>query len=343
MNVKLLDCTLRDGGYVNNWNFGKENIGIVLRGLEESGIDIIEMGFLRADDYSESRTIFNCMNQVEEVIGIKKPGLSYSVMAESAHRINVDKLENASESIIDMVRIIIWKTQYDSKGKLCNALEQGYMYCKEFTDKGYNICVQPARVEQYTDYEFRNMLRMYSELKPTAIYVVDSWGTMFSKQVIHYMTIADDELADSIAIGFHGHNNQMQAFSTVEEILRRDWKHDLIIDSSIFGIGRCAGNLNTEIVARYLNEEYGKEYNLIPLYDSYERSIKSIYKKTPWGYSVPYMITACQHANPNYGNYYQKNGMNNLIEFNSILNDMDSRDKVLYTDKLADSYLGKME
>ena len=343
MKIKLLDCTLRDGGYVNDWKFGEENSKMIIRDLEDANIDIIEIGFLRKEEYSPERTVFNAMRQIEDLIIQKKTGVTYSVMAESAHRIDVTKLEAASDSMIDMVRIIIWKTQHNDKGEIVDALEEGYSYCKQFVDKGYRISIQPARVEQYTDEEFRQMLKMFSVLNPEAVYVVDSWGTMFSRQILHYMQIAEDVLDNNISIGFHGHNNQMQVFSTTERILSSRWEHNLIIDSSIFGIGRCAGNLNTEIIAKYLNEMNGGKYIISPILNSYEKCIKEIYKKTPWGYSIPYLLTAKNHANPNYGNYFNRHDIGNLSEFDRTLLQMSEKDRVLYSDKLANRYLENME
>ncbi len=337
MKIKILDCTLRDGGYVNDWNFGLQNIKTIMSDLEEVGTDIIEIGFLRNEPYSDDRTVFCNMSQIDSIIRKKKAGIAYSVMSEISNKIDPFDLEEASSSIVDLVRIIIWKNRYNQNGELADTLQEGFEYCKAFVDKGYSVSIQPARVEQYSDEEFKSMLDLYSSLNPHAFYVVDSWGTMFSDQVIHYMNIADDILSDNISIGFHGHNNQMQVFSTVEQILNKEWKHDIIIDSSIFGMGRCAGNLNTEIVARYLNEHYEGNYNIIPLFHAFENCIKKFYVECPWGFSLPYYLTAIHHVNPNYGLYYIMNNLNDYCEFDKKLMALDARDKVLFSDRKADT------
>ena len=71
--IKLLDCTLRDGGYINDWDFGIEMIGKTINNLEESNIDILELGFLKDESYRRNRTVFNKMSQINALIKNKKP------------------------------------------------------------------------------------------------------------------------------------------------------------------------------------------------------------------------------------------------------------------------------
>ena len=287
--IDLLDCTLRDGGYINNWNFGWEAISDITGMLSDSGVEIVELGFIRDEPYIPDRTVYNSMIPVRKLIRDKQDGCKYALMAEAAHQIDVERLEDHTDDDVELVRVIIWKTMHDDSGMEVDALRTGYDYCKKFKDKGYKLCIQPARVEQYTDSEYIAMLQMYSELDPYAIYVVDSWGTMYADQVIHYMRLAEQSLRSEIRIGFHGHNNLMQAFAAAESITKEEFTHDLIFDSSVYGIGRCAGNLNTELLAGYLNRSYGKKYDLDLFMRIYEKYISDIYDVTPWGFSEYYM------------------------------------------------------
>ena len=174
--IKILDCTLRDGGYINNWEFGKSVIEDTIEKLTETSIEIFEIGFLKNESYDDNRVVFNSMQQVKNVIGKKKPGIFYTVMCEVVNPLPLDMLEPADNESADAIRVVVWKTKHKD-GKIVDALDEGYEYCKGIVEKGYKLCVQPARVDQYSDEEFINMVKMFSSLDPMAIYVVESYGT----------------------------------------------------------------------------------------------------------------------------------------------------------------------
>ena len=143
-NIKLLDCTLRDGGYINNWQFGEHAIRDIKNKLEQSGVDIIELGFLRDDAPDADRTVFNSMDAVKKLIGQKQAGKLYAVMAEVSNPFPLEKLAPYDEKSPEVIRVIVWKRM----------LKEGFEYCKGIVEKGYKLCVQPARVSQYSDAEF---------------------------------------------------------------------------------------------------------------------------------------------------------------------------------------------
>ena len=183
------------------------------------------------------------------------------------------------------------------------------------------------------------MVRQFGTLNPLALYVVDSWGTQYTKQLMHYLNLADENLPAGIALGYHGHNNMMQAFSVAEQFLGKDWDRDLILDASIYGIGRGAGNLNTELIAKYMNETKGKEYCIAPMMDIYAKHLKKIYQKTPWGYSPGYFMTACYGSNPNYASYYEQEIGLTAFEIGQILDKMSVEDRIIYSKAKAEQYL----
>lgn len=337
--IKLLDCTLRDGGYVNNWDFGNSVICGILDRMLQTNVDIVEAGFIRDTQYNENKAVFPNVSSVGELMGkkhIKKKNAELAVMAEISNPIPLEKIENASETNVDIIRVIVWKSKHTADGKVVDALHESYEYCKGIVGKGYKLCVQPNRTDQYTDEEFQSMLRLFADLNPYAIYVVDSWGTMYSDDVLHYMEIADKMLPDTVSIGFHGHNNMMQAFSTAEKIIKKGFDRNIILDASIAGIGRGAGNLNLELVARYLNKKSGTDYDLRLMYEIYDLYIKDLEKKFVWGSTLPFMLSAYRNANPNYAAYFADKLT--LQEMESAYDSMQSNDIVMYTDKLAEKY-----
>lgn len=339
--IKLLDCTLRDGGYINDWRFGKDNINTTICELERSGVEVIDLGFLKNEPLDEDRTVYNSVEALSAFIPNKKPGIIYAAMAEAFRPMPLELVCEHNENTVDVIRVIIWKDKHDENGNIVDALQEGYEYCKIFAEKGYKLYIQPARVEQYSDEEFINMLNLYSKLNPLAIYIVDSWGTMYSDGVLHYLRLADKVLDKKIAIGFHGHNNMMQAFGNAVDFLNSGINRELIVDSSVFGIGRGAGNLHSEIIAKYLNEYEGKEYCVETFLKIYEKYIKEMRKTYTWGFTPAYFMTAAYHANPQYGTYY---GITNEIDstiIDQILKNMSEEDRVLYSKNKAEEYLRK--
>ena len=339
--VKLLDCTLRDGGYINNWKFGEKAIPDMIEKLVESNVDILEVGFLKDEPYQPDRTVFCNMSQISDLIKPKKPGLLYAAMIEVVNPIPLEMLSPCSSDTVDIIRVIVWKTKHTADGEVADALEEGYEYCKGVVERGYKLCVQPARVDQYSDEEFAAMVKKFSTLNPYAIYVVDSWGTQNSENLLHYMHIADDIMPGEISLGYHGHNNMMQAFGTAQAMINAGFKRDIIIDASVYGIGRGAGNLNTEIIVEYLNEVLDCHYHLAPIIDVFSDYIKAIYMKTPWGYSYGYFMSAYYGVNPNYASFYEREIGLSAAEIGKIMAVMTQEDRIIFNKMRAKHYLEK--
>lgn len=334
-HIKLLDCTLRDGGYINDWRFGEKEIPEMIEALEQSKVDILELGFLKNEPYYKDRTVFNSMEQVKTLIPEKKTGIEYAVMCEVVNPLPLDMLAPADEKSADIIRVIVWKTKRNNEGEEEDALQAGYEYCKGIVEKGYKLCVQPARVSQYSDDEFVEMVKQFSKLNPMAIYVVDSWGTENVEKLLHYMHLADENMPVDIALGYHGHNNMMQALGVSQAMLKEGFQRDVMIDASVYGIGRGAGNLNLEIIAKYLNEEFVKDYNISPMLKVYSKNISEIYQKEKWGFSIPYFLTAQYNCNPNYARFYEKQKDLSLEKFKDILRSLNRSEKIVFSAEIA--------
>lgn len=337
--INLLDCTLRDGGYLNDWNFGERAINDIVHTLETTGVEMLELGFIRNEPYNKDRVVFSCMQQAKDLIGEKKEGILYSVMGELLNPVPLENIEPASATGIDVIRMIVWKDKTLPDGRVVDAIEEGFDYCKGLAEKGYKLCIQPVRVNQYTDEEFIYLLKHFSELNPMAIYVVDSWGTDNPEDLLHYMHLADQYMAPGIAIGYHGHNNMMHALAVAQEMLRAGFERDIIIDASVYGIGRGAGNLNLEIFAKYLNERYGKNYDLYPMLEVYDKYVAEIYQKEQWGYSVPFLLTAIHKANPRITRYMVDELKLNMAEIRYVLEHLPPKSKIIFQKAAVDACL----
>ena len=328
-SIKLLDCTLRDGGYINDWRFGEKGIAEMTEKLCSTNVDIFEIGFLKKEPYDTNRTVFNDVDQITPLITTKKSGVQYAAMIEVVNPLPLEQLKPCDGKGIDIIRVIVWKTKYVD-GMVVDALEEGFAYCKGVVEKGYKLCVQPARVDQYSDEEFVAMVRRFSSLDPLAIYVVDSWGTQNPEQLLHYMHLADENMPCGIAMGYHGHNNMMQALSAAQQMIHEGFDRDIIVDASVYGIGRGAGNLNLEIIAKYMNEACGKTYDIFPMMDVYEKYIMDILGQEAWGYSLPYFMTAKYNCNPNYATWFAKQYGTPIQQFAALLKSLDNDDRVIF-------------
>lgn len=320
--ARLLDCTLRDGGYVNDWNFGEKAIRCIKENLEESGVELIEVGFLKDVGYDPDKTLFPGVEWAEEVIYPKKKGVTYCLMVDAPTPFPAKRILRQRKRGIDAIRIIVWK----EKVKEC------VDYSRDLIEKGYQVFIQPARTNQYDADEFANLIDSFNNTGITAFYVVDSWGTQDSLGVTDYMQRAKTYLDDKIALGYHGHNHMQQAFSCAEKLLENN--NDIILDCSIFGMGRDAGNLNTELMMLHLNKRYGMKYDIKPILVSYSNVIKRFYDEFGWGYSMEHFLTAIFNCNTKYIDYISRNSRLTMDKIYGVFEGMTEKQRINYSENL---------
>lgn len=319
-NIKVLDCTLRDGGYVNNWQFGAEAIDEIVDGINQSNVDIIELGFMRNEAYNPNRSIYNSISQIENILkGKKKNDTIYTALIEMANYFPPEMLDVCSSNGPDAIRYSFWK----------RCLDEAYEYCEMIKSKGYKLFVQPTRVEQYSDADFAELCQRFSKLEPYALYIVDTFGLLTANDVVRYAKIADENLSDGIRIGYHVHNNMGQAFANATAFVNLDLKHDICVDASVSGIGRGAGNLFTEAIITFLNDNFKANYCLKGITDKCADNINEVAKHFKWGYNMHYYLAALYHCNPNYASVLLERGVS-VKDANSILSRIEGKDKYLF-------------
>ena len=337
--IKVLDCTLRDGGYCNDWRFGDDNIYRIADGLIESGIDIIECGFvtdrIEADiDISK----FTSVESASKALPYDRGNSIYVVMINYGEY-DAEKLPDYKNGYIDGIRIAFHKKD----------VEAAFKFAETVKKKRYKVFLQPMVSPSYSDEEFLDLIRRSSELHPFAFYIVDSFGVMKRRDLIRMFYMVEHDLDSDIAIGFHSHNNMQLAYSNAQALVDVRTKHNLIIDSSIYGMGRGAGNLNTELFVEYLNDTVDSEYKLKPLLTIIDEILDKFYQKNYWGYSLPNYLSASHNAHPNYAGYLNDKHTLTVEQMNDIFDLMEDDKRVnydkMYIEKLYQRYLsiGKVQ
>lgn len=327
MKIKLLDCTLRDGGYVNDWNFGNENILWMFQKLQRANIDIIEVGYLRDYDvYNPDRTVFPNTDSVDLMFNkIKKTALVSAMIDYGACKI--DCIPHKKNSFIDILRVTFKKDKRDE------AIE----YCKKIKKNGYTVFLQPVSITSYTDKEMLDLIEKVNELKPMALSIVDSYGLMHEEKVIRYFHLMDNNLLPEIGIAYHSHNNFQLAYANSIRLLNIPCKREIYFDASLYGMGKSAGNCNTELLAMYLNNNFNKSYNISEILDIIDIQIIKLSKKYSWGYQLAFYISAANNCHPNYVSYLIDKNMITVKEIDKIIAAIDEHKKLVFDEEYIEN------
>lgn len=313
--IKVLDCTLRDGGYCNQWKFGFSNTKKIIHGLQESGIDIIECGFLtNSINYNKDITKYTNMEEIATIIPEDRFGKTFVCMLNYGEY-DVEKIPEYDGKSVDGLRVAFHKKD------MIPALE----ICEKIQEKGYKIFIQAMISLSYSDEEFLTLIKKVNQFKPYAFYIVDSFGVMKQKDLCRLFYLVEHNLADGIAIGYHSHNNMQLAFSNAQALVEMSTKRQIIMDTSVYGMGRGAGNLNTELFVEYLNNRGEAIYQLKPLLTIIDETLNLFYQQNPWGYSLPNYLSAKHNTHPNYAGYLDAKRtltVENMDEIFFMMNDL---------------------
>ncbi len=286
-NLKILDCTLRDGGLMNAHRFTDGFVKAVYAACAAAGIDIIEVG------YKASKRIFApaefgkwkyCSeDDLRRVIGDDPTKIMLSVMADAERTDYREDIEPKSRSVIDIVRVAAYIHQIPA------ALD----IVKDAHDKGYMATANIMAVSTVPEAELEKGLELLARSEAEVIYLVDSYGALYSEQV-HYLLAKYRRYAGAAGkmVGMHAHNNQELAFAnTIEAII-----HGVdFVDGTLAGMGRGAGNCRTESLVSFL---HNPKYKLQPLLECIGKHIEPLRHDLNWGFDVTYMLTGVFNRHP---------------------------------------------
>ncbi|MCC8104669.1 MAG: aldolase catalytic domain-containing protein [Clostridiales bacterium] len=328
-SLRVLDVTLRDGGCVNNFEFGQSNMKKILTAQEAAGIDVIELGYIDAKKGSlTGRTQYRNEKVISEcILNHKKSGVTYVAMIDYG-KYNVNELAPRSENGIDGIRMAFHKENY------LDVVSIG----RKIIEKGYQFYIQPMITLRYSDAELLNLIEMVNnELSDAAgFYIVDSFGEMRPNDLSRILNLVDHNLIPSMALGFHSHNNLQLSYSNACSMIQFPTNRDFMLDSSIMGMGKGAGNLNTELLLEHLNIYYGKHYQISPLLDVIDKVINQLHTEYYWGYAPEYYLSSVNHCTPSYASYFYNKHMLPIDQVGELLGMIDKEKKISFDSNYAE-------
>jgi 4-hydroxy 2-oxovalerate aldolase len=325
--ISILDCTLRDGGYINDWEFGHGTITGVYKRLEAAGVNYIEVGFL--DDrrqFDINRTIMPNTDAVNKVFANVKKGHAIPIAMIDYGTCSIDSIGPAESTFIEGIRVIFKKEK----------IEQALPFCKSIKEKGYKLFIQAISITAYSDMEMLQYVEKINEIKPYAFSIVDTYGLLDNKSMTRYFHLIDDNLDPEIVMGYHDHNNFQLAYSNTMRFLSMETDRHLVADSSVYGMGKSAGNCATELLAMHLNDYYHKNYNLNEVMEIVDTFMMPIWQKNYWGYKYEFYIAAMQKVHPNFVNYLLKKKTLSVSSINEILAAIPEEQKLFFDKKLIE-------
>ena len=283
--IKVLDCTIRDGGLMNNHDFNDEFVRSVFKAVSEAGIDYMEIG------YKNSRKLFPgdkyglwkfCDDEdIRRVTEGIKSKTKISVMVD-VDRVDLNDIKPKKESPVDMVRVACYVKDVDKAIFLAN----------HFAEKGYETAVNLMAISKVNDAELNECFtQLEKECKCNVVYLVDSNGSLY-QETTEYLIKKAKSIIKTKEIGFHAHNNQQLAFgNTIEAIIH----NANYLDCTVYGLGRAAGNCPTELLLGFLKNP---KFNIRPILDLISKEFIPLREKIEWGYVIPYAITGILDEHP---------------------------------------------
>ncbi len=313
MSVQITDCTIRDGGYLLDKNSDPEFVKGVIDGLVKAGIDYIETGFLQNKVNGETIVYHNSKDARKYIP--QNIGTSEMVGFCDNSRYSIENLDDCDGESFRSLRISFAKHERASALNFCAAAKK----------KGYHVFVQPMDAIGYTFDERAKLIADVNEFHPEALAIVDTFGAMYLEDLIKIFKQMDSQLDKGIKIGLHTHNNLMLSCALAEQLISMavESERSVAVDGSLYGMGRGAGNANTEVIADYINKKYGEKYDLSVLLSTIEQYLIPMKRKVCWGYDVPMFVCGTEGAHVDNIGYLEKNTKCSYEDMYTVIDSMD--------------------
>ncbi len=281
--MKILDCTIRDGGYYTNWDFDKELIDTYILGCNNLPLEYLEIGYRSIPLNGYLGEYFYLPIYVMERIKKQTNKKLVVILNEKDIRPNhVEDILGACKGLIDLVRIAIDPNYFERALKLAKAIK------KMGFEVGFNVMYMSNWKNN------KDFLKLLPEVEGIAdyFYMVDSYGGVYPNDVKETISLVKS-YSNNLTLGFHGHNNMELALINTLTAIEEGCE---IVDATITGMGRGAGNLKTELLLTALNAkgQIDVDFNaLTKVVDGFTK----LQKEYEWGANLPYMVSGA-HSLP---------------------------------------------
>lgn len=319
--IELLDCTLRDGAYITNSHFGVPVIKGIIKKMQDAHIDIIECGWLKDKPHEIGSSFYHVPGDIEQYLIEKLPRTTYVTMIDW-DRYNIDVLPPYDGKSIDAIRVVF------PHGRHRESIEIG----QRIRDKGYRVYFQAANTLAYSNRDLIELADYMNEFKPESLSVVDTFGAMYADDLERIVRLLDSELDSSIKLGFHSHNNQQLSFALSIRFceLLQSSARNIVVDASLCGMGRGAGNATLELVASYLDKKQHGNYDLDEILDAIDMYMHRLQEKYSWGYSIPYFISGLYQCHVNNIAYLISNHRTNAKDMRGVISSLSQSERRKY-------------
>jgi 4-hydroxy 2-oxovalerate aldolase len=302
--VKLIDCTIRDGGLINNFRFQDDMVRSVYSTCNKAGIDYMEIGYKASEEYFSYNEFgkwkFCKEEDIKRILGEEKSNTKLSVMLDVG-RTNMKDILPVEKSMIDMVRVAAY----------INQIEEAIEMIKVLSNRGYKTSLNLMAVSKVNEVDLENMLRLVSNSEVNVVCIVDSFGALYTDDIkdltykyMKYLNVQGKQ------VGIHAHNNRQMACANTIEAIKCGATY---VDATMAGLGRGAGNCNMELILGYLNYDKSSIKQVIKCIQEYIIPLK---EKVKWGPDMAYMLTGQYNVHPRSAiSFLKEDNMKNYIEF----------------------------
>lgn len=326
--VQLLDCTLRDGAYIVDAKFGTPAMKGIIKKMQDSNVDIIECGWLKDKPHTAGTTFYHIPSDLEQYMTEKNSQTTYVAMIDW-DRYDLGSLPEYDGKSIDAIRVVFPQ----------NKFKEGISLGRVIKEKGYKVYFQAANTLGYSDEELIALTEEVNRAEPVCLSIVDTFGAMYGDDLEHIISVLDKHLKKDVKLGFHSHNNQQLSFALTMQFVNSlcDRGRNCIVDSSLCGMGRGAGNATTELVANFLNRKYSGNYDMNVIMDAIDMYMQYFHRNYEWGYSTPYFIAGMYCTHVNNISYLLENHRTNARDMRNIIESLTADERRKYDYDLLES------
>lgn len=327
--INLLDCTVREAP-VDGLMFGEERLKQYYSSMTRTGINIVEVGFLKDTEYVPGSTYYNNPEDIVPLLPEDRGSTMFVALIDYG-RFSPERLPEYDGRSIDGIRVCFKKHEWQDAVKVAEQIKA----------KGYKVFFQHVDTLSYSEDEIKAVIAEVNRIEPFGYSIVDTFGSMYYSDLRRIFTLIDSLLDDNIVMGFHSHNNLMMASALSQEFVRMgSQKRRVMLDATMLGAGRGAGNANLELVAVFLNKFFGCKYDMNEILDIIDGLIPGMLRGAQWGYSIPYFISGVHSSHVFNVKYLLSRHNIKSRDLTAIIDSLDERHKKQYDyDFLEDRYI----